>query len=182
MDWNCIRIPVSRSLWISRLFSRLACAVLPALLVPARPGKYCGVRHGHPDVWGLRGKRPGHTSTSTTPPTPSRCTLLNLQLNPSDVDQAIGSLRFTLTGAGTPPQRNTHRHQRYPARHHQQWNPLPRCRPRPSTVWQTSASAQSTGWQVALCAVCAAGGTNGLIIGGPNATHQREIRGRRYHA
>jgi hypothetical protein len=26
------------------------------------------------------------------------------------------------------------------------------------------------GWQVALCAVCAIGGTNGLIIGGPNAT------------
>jgi hypothetical protein len=39
-----------------------------------------------------------------------------------------------------------------------------------TTVWRTSASAQPTGWQLALCAVCAAGGTNGLIIGGPNAT------------
>src|SRR4051794_9095691 len=28
--------------------------------------------------------------------------LLNLQLDPSNVNQAIGSLRFTLTGAGTP--------------------------------------------------------------------------------
>ncbi len=33
--------------------------------------------------------------------------LLNLQLNPTDVDQAIGSLRFTLTGAGNPTPTST---------------------------------------------------------------------------
>ena len=46
--------------------------------------------------------------------------LLNLQLNPTDVDQAIGSLRFTLTGAGTPAhQYDAHRDQRHETRHQQ---------------------------------------------------------------
>ena len=39
-----------------------------------------------------------------------------------------------------------------------------------TNVWQTSALAQGSGETIALCAVCAGGGTTGLIIGGPDAS------------
>ncbi len=96
--------------------------------------------------------------------------LLNLQLNPSDVDQAIGSLRFTLTGAGTPSPNATLTGISDTRLDITNSGTPTKVSSETTTVWQTSASAQSTGWQVALCAVCAAGGSNGLIIGGPNAT------------
>jgi hypothetical protein len=96
--------------------------------------------------------------------------LLNLQLNPTDVDQAIGSLRFTVNGAGTPAP-NATLTGISDTRLDISSNGTPtKVTSETSTVWQTSASAQSTGWQIALCAVCTGGGTNGLIIGGPNAT------------
>jgi hypothetical protein len=96
--------------------------------------------------------------------------LLNLQLNPSDADQAIGSLRFTITGAGTPIPNATLTGISDTRLDISNSGTPTKVSAETSTVWHTSASAQSTGWQVALCAVCATGGTNGLIIGGPNAT------------
>ena len=117
----------------------------------------------------LRGKRQATFDINNTTHTIT-VHLLNLQLNPSDVDQAIGSLRFTMTGAGTPTP-NATLTGISDTRLDISNNGTPtKVSAETTTVWQTSASAQPTGWQVALCAVCAAGGTNGLIIGGPNAT------------
>ena len=97
--------------------------------------------------------------------------LLNLQLNPTDVDQAIGSLRFTLTGAGNPTPTSTTPTGISDTKLDISNSGTPtKVAAETSTVWRDSASAQASGWQIALCAVCAAGGTNGLIIGGPNAT------------
>jgi hypothetical protein len=96
--------------------------------------------------------------------------LLNLQLNPTDVDQAIGSLRFTLHGAGTPTPNATPTGISDTRLDITNSGTPTSVSGETTTVWRTSASAQPTGWQVALCAVCAAGGSNGLIIGGPNAT------------
>jgi len=95
--------------------------------------------------------------------------LLNLEFDPANVNQAIGSLRFTLTGAGTPTPDAA------PigisdTRLDISNNGTPsNVSPETTTVWQTAASAQLTGWQVQLCTVCAGGGSDGLIIGGPNA-------------
>lgn len=96
--------------------------------------------------------------------------LLNLELNPSDVDQAIGSLRFTLNGAGTPVPNATLTGISDTKLDISNNGTPTKVAAETTTVWQTSAAVQAGGWQVALCAVCAAGGTNGLIIGGPNAT------------
>jgi hypothetical protein len=97
--------------------------------------------------------------------------LLNLQLNPTDVDQAIGSLRFTLTGAGNPTPTSTTPTGISDTKLDITNSGTPtKVAGEISTVWRDSASAQASGWQIALCAVCTAGGTNGLIIGGPNAT------------
>ncbi len=97
--------------------------------------------------------------------------LLNLQLNPTDVDQAIGSLRFTLTGAGNPtPTSTTPTGISDTILDISNSGTPTKVAAQTSTVWRDSASAQASGWQIALCAVCTAGGTNGLIIGGPNAT------------
>jgi hypothetical protein len=96
--------------------------------------------------------------------------LLNLQLNPTDVDQAIGSLRFTMTGAGTPTPNATPTGISDTKLDISNSGTPTSVSGETTTVWRTSASAQPTGWQVALCAVCATGGTNGLIIGGPDAT------------
>ena len=82
--------------------------------------------------------------------------LLNLQFNPTDVDQAIGSLRFTMTRC-----RNTNSQcdatgisdTRLDISNSGTPNNVSA---KTTTVWRTSASAQPTGWQVALCAVCAA--------------------------
>jgi hypothetical protein len=96
--------------------------------------------------------------------------LLNLQLNPTDADQAIGSLRFTMTGAGTPTPNATPTGISDTKLDISNNGTPTSVSTETTTVWRTSASAQPMGWQVALCAVCAIGGTNGLIIGGPNAT------------
>ena len=96
--------------------------------------------------------------------------LLNLQFNPTDVDQAIGSLRFTMTGAGTPTPNAVPTGISDTRLDISNSGTPTSVSGETTTVWRTSASAQPSGWQVALCAVCASGGTNGLIIGGPNAT------------
>jgi hypothetical protein len=96
--------------------------------------------------------------------------LLNLEFNPTDVDQALGSLRFTLNGAGTPTPNATPTGISDTRLDITNSGTPTSVAAETTTVWRTSASAQPTGWQVALCAVCASGGTDGLIIGGPNAT------------
>jgi hypothetical protein len=169
MDWNRIRIPVSRSLWITGLLSRLACAVLLDALAPAGHANTIVFATGTQMLAGYAENAQATFDINNTTHTIT-VHLLNLQLNPSDVDQAIGSLRFTMTGAGTPSP-NATLTGISDTRLDMSNNGTPsKVAAETTTVWHTSASAQSTGWQVALCAVCSAGGTDGLIIGGPNAT------------
>ena len=96
--------------------------------------------------------------------------LLNLQFNPTDVNQAIGSLRFTMTGAGTPTPNAVPTGISDTRLDISSFGIPTNVSAETSTLWHTSASTQSGAWQVALCAVCASGGTKGLIIGGPNTS------------
>jgi hypothetical protein len=169
MDWNGIRIPVSRSLWITRLLSRLACAVLLDVLAPASQANTVVFATGPQMLAGYAENAKATFDINNTTHTIT-VHLLNLQLNPSDVDQAIGSLRFTMTGAGTPNPNATLTGISDTRLDITNSGTPTKVSAETTTVWQTSASAQAAGWQVALCAVCAGGGTNGLIIGGPNAT------------
>ena len=169
MDWNRLRIPVSRSLWITGLLSRLVWAVLLDMSAPAGQANTVVFATGPQMLAGYAENAQATFDINNTTHTIT-VHLLNLQLNPSDADQAIGSLRFTMTGAGTPMP-NATLTGISDTRLDISNNGTPTTvSAETSTVWHTSASAQSTGWQVALCAVCATGGTNGLIIGGPNAT------------
>jgi hypothetical protein len=106
MDWNRIRIPVSRSLWISELVSRLACAVLLDALAPAGHANTVVFATG-PQMLAVYAEHAQATFDINNTTHTITVHLLNLQINPSDVDQAIGSLRFTLTGAGTPVRNST---------------------------------------------------------------------------
>jgi hypothetical protein len=170
MDWNRIRIPVSRSLWISRLLSRLACAVPLIILAPPSRANTVVFATGTQMLAGYAENAKATFDINNTTHTIT-VHLLNLQLNPSDADQAIGSLRFTLTGAGTPIPNATLTGISDTRLDINNSNGTPiNVSEETSTVWQTNASSQAGAWQVALCAVCAAGGTDGLIIGGPDAT------------
>ena len=94
--------------------------------------------------------------------------LLNLQFDPLDVHQAIGSVRFTINGAGAP----------VPGIEAASGTVLDinsggvvkNVAAMTTNVWQTTALPQGSGEQIALCAVCASGGTTGLIVGGPAAS------------
>ena len=94
--------------------------------------------------------------------------LLNLELNPTDVDQALGSVRFTVSGVTNPtPSSST------PTGISDTKLDISPLLGTPtdvaaetSTLWQTSAAGQ----QITLCAVCAPVDTRGLIIGGPSST------------
>src|SRR5215467_2543354 len=101
MGWNPIPIPVSRSLWITRLLSRLACVVLLDVLAPTNWANTVVFATGTQMLGGYAENAQATFDINNSTHTIT-VHLLNLQLNPTDVDQAIGSLRFTLNGAGTP--------------------------------------------------------------------------------
>ena len=170
MGWNCFPIPVSRSLWITRLLSRLACVVLLDVLTPASWANTVVFATGTQMLGGYAENAQATFDINNTTHTIT-VHLLNLQLNPTDVDQAIGSLRFTVNGAGNPVPNQTLTGISDTRLDINNSNGTPNnVSQETTTVWQTSAAAQSNEWQIALCTVCSAGGTDGLIIGGPDAT------------
>jgi len=94
--------------------------------------------------------------------------LLNLQFDPLDVHQAIGSVRFTINGAGAPvPSMETASGTVLDIN---SGGVIKNVAAMTTNVWQTAALLQGSGEQIALCAVCASGGTTGLIVGGPAAS------------
>ena len=94
--------------------------------------------------------------------------LLNLQFDPLDVHQAIGSVRFTINGAGAPaPSIETASGTVFDIN---SGGVIKNVAAMTTNVWQTAALLQGSGEQIALCAVCASGGTTGLIVGGPAAS------------
>jgi hypothetical protein len=96
--------------------------------------------------------------------------LLNLQLNPTDVDQAIGSLRFTISGGGTITPNATPTGIGDTKLGIDSSGVPQSVSSETSTAWRTSATTlvANSVEQVSLCAICS-GGKTGLIIGGPDA-------------
>ena len=90
-------------------------------------------------------------------------TLLNLESNPSGITQVLGSIRFTLTGAGAAPAPTISSFQGNTFGVDSQGNPVINSE---TPVWKVSNIG---GTQIALCTTCSAGGNKDLIIGGPNA-------------
>jgi hypothetical protein len=94
--------------------------------------------------------------------------LLNLTVDPTNVDQAIGSLRFSIDGAGAPiPSMGLASDAVFDIN---SGGVIKNAATDTSNIWQTTGVAQGSGEQVTLCAVCANGGTAGLIVGGPAAS------------
>ena len=170
---RCIRDsrnPVGGSLPVTRLMTGLVCTVVLIALAPVLRANTVVFATGTQLLGGYAENAQATFDINNTTHTIT-VHLLNLQLNPTDVDQAIGSLRFTLTGAGNPTPTSTTPTGISDTKLDISNSGTPtKVAAETSTVWRDSASAQASGWQIALCAVCAAGGTNGLIIGGPNAT------------
>jgi hypothetical protein len=162
--------PASASLPVTRLMVRLVCAAVLFELAPAAHANTVVFATGTQLLGGYAENAQATFDINNTTHTIT-VHLLNLQLNPTDVDQAIGSLRFTLTGAGNPtPTSTTPTGISDTVLDISNSGTPTKVAAQTTTVWQDSASAQASGWQIALCAVCGSGGTNGLIIGGPNAT------------
>jgi hypothetical protein len=94
--------------------------------------------------------------------------LLNLQFDPWDVHQAVGSVRFTINGAGAPvPSMETAGGTVLDIN---SGGVIKNVAAMTTNIWQTSALPQGSGEQIALGAVCASGGTTGLIVAGPAAS------------
>jgi hypothetical protein len=89
-------------------------------------------------------------------------TLLNFQTDPVDVTQLLGSVRFTLSGAGATPIPLISQVGASTFDVDGNGNPVTDVA---APVW-TAANIGST--QIALCTVCGNGGNKDLIIGGPN--------------
>ena len=164
------RNPVRGTFPVTRLMTGLLCIVVLIALAPALRANTVVFATGTQMLGGYAENAQATFDINNTTHTIT-VHLLNLQLNPTDVDQAIGSLRFTLTGAGNPaPISSTPTGISDTKLDISNSGTPTKVAAETTTVWQDSASAQASGWQIALCAVCVAGGTNGLIIGGPNAT------------
>jgi len=163
MHWNRgTRKPVSPSLPVARLASWLVCATVVIGLAPAGRANTVVFATGAQTLGGL----PVNAS-ATFDINASSITvhLLNLSLNPTDVNQAIGSLRFTITGATAPltPTIASNSDTTFGiASGKRIISPTAET----ATTWTTTALGQ----QVALCVVCAnfVIGTPGLILGGPD--------------
>jgi hypothetical protein len=88
--------------------------------------------------------------------------LLNLEANPSDITQVLGSIRFTLTGAGASPTPTISSVEGNTFGVDANGSPIAKVE---SIAWTVSNIG---GTQLALCTVCASGGNKDLLIGGPN--------------
>src|SRR5271167_4738224 len=101
---RCIRgsrNPASASLPVTTLMCRLVCAAVLFELAPAVQANTVVFATGTQLLGGYAENAQATFDINNTTHTIT-VHLLNLQLNPTDVDQAIGSLRFTLNGAGNP--------------------------------------------------------------------------------
>jgi hypothetical protein len=157
------------SLPVSRLAIRLVCAALGIALSPAGRANTVEFATGAHLLGGFAENASASFDINNTAHTIT-VHLLNLILDPTDVDQAIGSLRFTIAGAGTPtPTMGTRPASDTRLGISSTGTPT-NVTAETSTIWKTSAVTQGSGEQIALCTVCASGGNSRLIIGGPKAS------------
>jgi hypothetical protein len=168
MDWNRgTKNSDGASFRVTRLANWLVCAAVGIGLAPAGRASTVVFATGAQSVNGYLENASATFDINTNSITVH---LLNLGLNPASVNQAMGSIRFTITGTpvtlafpamGTHPASDT------------TFGIDPSGAIKPPIVGETtttwSASALSS-TDFVLCAVCAGGGTTGLIVGGPNTT------------
>jgi hypothetical protein len=168
MHWNHgSGNPVGSSLPVIRLASWLVCAAVVIGLAPAgRATTIVTFATGAQTVGGLVENASATFDINTNSITVH---LLNLSVNPSSVNQAIGSLRFTITGATGAALNPV-----FPTNSFSDTifgidsssgaikGPSGS---EPATLWKTSALSAT---DVALCVVCATGGAYRLIVGGPD--------------
>jgi len=164
MHWKRgTRKPVSPSLPVARLASWLVCATVAIGLAPAGRANIVEFATGAQTPGGVAVNASATFDINTNSIT---VTLLNLTLNPTDVNQAIGSLRFTITGA-VPT--NT-----IASNADTTFGIIPGGVIKNPITAQTTTNWTNTlsGQQDALCVVCATfvTGTPGLIVGGPNTS------------
>jgi PEP-CTERM motif len=167
MRWNRgTRNSVGHSLPVTRLASWLVCAMVVIGVVPAGWANTVVFATG-PQNLTLNSIVYPENATATFDITSTGITvhLLNLTVNPFSVNQAIGSLQFTINGAtGTlTPTIGSHSDVTFgldgsggihtPAS-------------QPTTTWSASLVPLST-TAVALCVVCNSTATADLIVGGP---------------
>jgi hypothetical protein len=164
MHWNRgTRNPVGPSHRVIKLASWLVCATVVIGLAPAGRANTVVFATGAQTPKGVAVDASATFDINTNSIT---VTLLNLidPLQLKDVNQAIGSLRFTITGTTGPltPTMGTNSGTTFDiAPGKTIISPTPEI----GTTWTTTAVGQ----QVALCVVCTTFvGTPGLILGGPS--------------
>ena len=164
MHWNRgTRNPVGPSHRVIKLASWLVCATVAIGLAPAGRANTVVFATGAQTPLGVAVDASATFDINTNSIT---VTLLNLTLNPTDVNQAIGSLRFTIngtTGTLTPTIASNSGTTFGVASGKTIISPTAES----GTTWTTTPSS---GQQVVLCVVCATfvTGTPGLILGGPS--------------
>src|ERR1035437_675336 len=163
MHWNRgTRKPVSPSLPVARLASWLVCATVVIGLAPAGRANIVEFATGAQTPGGVAVNASATFDINTNSIT---VTLLNLTLDPTDVNQAIGSLRFTITGTTGPP--TTIASNSGTTFGIASGTTIISPTAESGTTWTTTPSS---GQQVVLCVVCATfvTGTPDLILGGPS--------------
>ena len=167
MDWNRgSRNSDGASHRVARLASWLVCATVVIGLAPAGRASTVVFATGAQSVNGYLENASATFDINTNSITVH---LLNLSVNPSSVNQAIGSLRFTITGGATLafPAMGTHPASDTTFGIDSSGGIKPLIVGETTTIWSASALSSA---DFVLCAVCAGGGITGLIVGGPNTT------------
>jgi hypothetical protein len=165
MRWNRgTRNSVGHSLPVTRLASWLVCAMVVIGVVPAGWANTVVFATG-PQNLTLNSIVYPENATATFDITSTGITvhLLNLTVNPFSVNQAIGSVQFTITGAvPTNPTIVSNSDTTFGLTGA---GGIKTPTFETTTIWQTNALSATN---MVLCVVCAAGGTYHLIVGGPD--------------
>src|ERR1035437_8709737 len=167
MYWNRgTRKPVSPCLPVARLANWLVCAAVVIGLAPAGRASTVVFATGAQSVNGYLENASATFDINTNSITVH---LLNLSVNPSSVNQAMGSIRFTITGGATLafPAMGTHPASDTTFGIDSSGAIKPLIVGETTTTWSASALSSV---DFVLCAVCAGGGATALIVGGPNTT------------
>src|SRR5260370_18545869 len=158
---------VSASLPVTRLMVRLVCAAVLFELAPSVQGNTVEFATGTQLLGGFAENAQATFDINNTTHTIT-VQLLNLTVDPANVDQAIGSLRFSIDAAGAPiPSMGIASGAVFDIN---SGGVIKNVAAESTNVWQPAGLPQGSGEQVTRCAVWHGGGTAGLIVGGAPAS------------
>jgi hypothetical protein len=169
MHWNRgTKNSVGASLPVTRLVNWLVCAAVVIGLAPIGRANTVEFATGPQNITVSSIVYPENASaTFDITSTAITVQLLNLTVNPIDVNQAIGSLQFTITGGTLNPAIASYGFTTFGITAAPVAGSIISPAAATTAIW--SANALST-TDFSLCVVCAGGGTTGLILGGPDGT------------